>query len=174
MNQDQLAHLLRAAADIAGDGHILVIGSQAVLATHPEHQLPPLVTMSVEADLTFLDGDIAKSDKVDGAIGEGSHFHQTFGYYPQGVGLDTAVLPAGWAERTVRFTAGDTGSAQAVCLEIHDLVISKLFAGREKDYEYAEALITAHLVDVAVLNERAQTCDVPPAQTRRVVRFLQR
>jgi hypothetical protein len=97
-----------------------------------------------------------------------------FGYYPQGVGLDTAVLPAGWAERTVRFTAGDTGSAQAVCLEIHDLVISKLFAGREKDYEYAEALITAHLVDVAVLNERAQTCDVPPAQTRRVVRFLQR
>lgn len=69
---------------------------------------------------------------------------------------------------------GDTGSAQAVCLEIHDLVISKLFAGRQKDYEYAEALISAHLVDVAVLTARAPTCETAPAQTRRVRRFLQR
>jgi hypothetical protein len=106
---DQLAHVLRAAAEIAGDGHILVIGSQAVLATFPDTQLPERVTMSMEADITFLDGDLEKSDLVEGAIGEGSQFHQTFGYFPQGVGLDTAVLPAGWEGRTIRFLVGDSG-----------------------------------------------------------------
>lgn len=133
MTRDQLAHLLRAAAEIAGDGHILVVGSQAVLGTYPDTRLPGEVTMSMEADITFLDGDLEKSDLVDGAIGEGSQFHQTFGYYPQGVGLDTSVLPAGWESRTVPFREGDTGKAHAVCLDVHDLVISKLVAGREKD-----------------------------------------
>ena len=30
------------------------------------------------------------ADKIDGAIGEGSQFHQTYGYYAQGVGPETA------------------------------------------------------------------------------------
>jgi hypothetical protein len=171
---DQLAHVLRAAAEIAGDGHILVIGSQAVLATFPDTQLPERVTMSMEADITFLDGDLEKSDLVEGAIGEGSQFHQTFGYFPQGVGLDTAVLPAGWEGRTIRFLVGDSGKAEAVCLEVHDLVVSKLMAGREKDYEYASALISAGLLDSSILTGRVEECDVLPVHRRRVRRFRDR
>lgn len=34
------------------------------------------------------------ADLIDGSIGEGSPFHTSFGYYAQGVGADTAVLPA--------------------------------------------------------------------------------
>lgn len=80
VNRAQLAHVLRAAADVAGDGRILVIGSQAILATHPAAELPEGVTMSVEADLAFFDDDDeSKSDMVDGAIGEDSMFHQTHG-----------------------------------------------------------------------------------------------
>lgn len=174
MTGEQLAHLLRAAAEIAGDGHILVIGSQAVLGTYSEKQLPEQATMSMEADIAFLDGDLGKSDRVEGAIGEGSQFHRTFGFYPQGVSLDTAVLPAGWEARTVRFRRGDSGKAQAVCLEVHDLVVSKLIAGREKDYEYAAALVSADLVSVATLIERVEDCDVLPVHRRRVHRFLDR
>ena len=33
-------------------------------------------------------------------IGEDSHFHQTYGYYAQGVNVEVAVLPSGWRERT--------------------------------------------------------------------------
>ena len=81
MNRAALARILRAAAEIAGDGHILVIGSQAILATFPAETLPTLVTLSVEADIAFFDHeDHAKSDSVDGAIGEDSIFHQRFGY----------------------------------------------------------------------------------------------
>ena len=35
------------------------------------------------------------ADLIDGAIGEASMFHDTFGYYAQGVVETTAVLPEG-------------------------------------------------------------------------------
>ena len=49
MRRDELAHLLRAAATIAGDGHILVIGSQAILGSHSEEELPEVAWPSIEA-----------------------------------------------------------------------------------------------------------------------------
>ena len=99
-----------AAADAARGGHILVVGSQAILASFSERELPLEATVSIEADIAFFnDDDEAKADKVDGAIGEASMFHQSFGYYGQGVGLSTAVLPSGWEKRVVPFVWGDWG-----------------------------------------------------------------
>ena len=92
MRRDELAHLLRAAATIAGDGHILVVGSQAILGSHSEEELPEEAWISIEADLVFLDPDNGrdKAEQVDGAIGELSQFHARFSYYAQGVDLTTA------------------------------------------------------------------------------------
>jgi len=104
MNRAQLEHVLRAAATIIDDPDILVIGSQAILGAYPEDRLPVEATTSIEADLAFFgDPDGAKADRLDGAIGELSRFHETFGYYAQGVSVSTAVLPAGWEDRTVEF-----------------------------------------------------------------------
>lgn len=36
MKRLELAHILRAACEIAGDEHILVIGSQSILGTYSE------------------------------------------------------------------------------------------------------------------------------------------
>ncbi|MDT8321948.1 MAG: hypothetical protein RQ826_15630 [Xanthomonadales bacterium] len=70
MNRKELSHLLRAAARIADDPEILVLGSQAVLGTYDDQCLPGAVTMSVEADFAFrTDPDEVKADKVDGDIG---------------------------------------------------------------------------------------------------------
>ena len=54
------------------------------------------------------------------------------------------------------------GSAHA------DLVVAKLFAGREKDRDFAIALIQAKLVDHAKLHERADVLDEPGAVIKRV------
>jgi hypothetical protein len=83
MTREQLAHVLRAAARIANDAEILVIGSQAILGSHSEGELPEVAWMSVEADLVFLDptGGAEKAEEIDGAIGELSQFHETFSYY---------------------------------------------------------------------------------------------
>ena len=78
MNREQLANVLRAAARIAGDGTILVIGSQAILGTYDAGELPSRAIVSMEADLAFFDDvDEAKADDVDGSIGEASPFHET-------------------------------------------------------------------------------------------------
>ena len=116
------------------------------------------------------DPDGVKADRVDGAIGELSSFHEMNGYYAQGVSISTAVLPVGWEDRVVPLDRQDAHPGYARCLETHDLVVAKLVAGREKDVEFAEVLIAAHMVDPDVLEARAATIDRPGAVVNRVHR----
>lgn len=130
----------------------MVIGSQSILASYPEVTLPDELTVSIEADLLPLGGD-DDADKIDGAIGEGSHFHETFGVYGQGVGVRTAVLPDGWKDRLVPLVDPSTG-AVGWCLDPHDLCASKLIAGREKDLDFVEAAVVHRLIDARLVDER--------------------
>jgi hypothetical protein len=97
MTREQLAHVLRAVAKLSGERDVLVIGSQSILGSYPEGQLPPQATGSMEVDTAFFtDPDGATADLVDVNIGEFSEFHNEFGYYPQGVSISTGVFrPAG-------------------------------------------------------------------------------
>jgi hypothetical protein len=155
MTRTELEHVLRAASAILDVRDLLVMGSAAVLASFPDERLPLEASRSDEADLAAFDdpGDV-KADLIDGAIGELSLFHDTFGYYAQGVTVDTAVLPDGWRDRVVVFDTPRTAPGRGLCLEPHDLVVSKLVAGREKDLEFAAALLREGLVDAAALAER--------------------
>jgi hypothetical protein len=169
VKREDLAHILRAASQIADEHDVLVIGSQSILGTYSEDELPDAAVASVEADVTFFwDAEDKKSDLVDGALGEDSRFHSTFGYYAQGVSVSTAVLPSGWRDRLVVFENASTEPGRGFCLDRHDLVISKLVAGREKDFAFAAALIRAELVDADVLRQRADLLPSIPAVKRRV------
>lgn len=173
MRREHLEHVLRAASQIAGDPDVLVIGSQAVLGAIPEERLPPAATASIEVDVAFFDDpDDRKADQVDGAIGELSAFHETFGYYAQGVSVSTAVLPAGWRDRLVLVETSSTAPGRGYLLEPHDCVVSKLVAGREKDYAFADALIEHGLIDPAVLAERVETVEVSDALRRRLRNWI--
>ena len=173
MTREELAHILRAAAQIANDSDILVIGSQSILGTFSEDDLPPAAHGSIEADIAFFDDpDERKADHVDGAIGEASLFHEQFGIYAQGASLRTAVLPAGWRDRLVSYDRYDAKPSAARCLEAHDLVISKLVVGREKDLLFARVLVDAGLISCEILRERADALDVVQAVRRRVMRYI--
>ncbi len=175
MNRDQLAHLLRAAASATGRTEILVIGSQAILGSFDETELPPETTVSMEADLGFLDDPREElSDQIDGAIGEMSLFYDSFGYYGQGISVTTAVLPAGWRERLVEFATEATRPGRGWCLEPHDLVISKLVRGDPKDYDFADALVRMAAVHQPVLSARLATTDIPDAVRARISRWIER
>ena len=58
---------------------------------------------------------------IDGAIGEASSFHETFGVYAQGVGYETITAPHGWRDRHVVYANENTDGVRGLCLEIHDL-----------------------------------------------------
>jgi hypothetical protein len=156
---------LRAASAIVGERDVLVIGSQAILGAIADDRLPAEATTSIEADLAFFDDPAdEKADKVDGAIGELSTFHETNGYYAQGVSVSTAILPSGWRERLVSLETPNTGPGRGLCLEPHDCVVSKLAAGRWKDHDFARALLRDHLVDADTLIERIDLMDIRPDQ----------
>ena len=157
MKRDELSHIIRAAARILDDPNIVVIGSQSILASYPEATLPAELVMSIEADMLPLRGD-DDADKIDGAIGEGSQFHEEFGIYGQGVGVETSVLPAGWRDRLVPLADSATG-AVGWCLDPHDLCAAKLIAGREKDLAFVEAAVVHRLIDPVLVDERLVDID---------------
>jgi hypothetical protein len=138
MNRSQLEHIIRAASRISDDDEIVVIGSQAIHAQ--EMNLPPIAYLSEEADV-YPRHHPERADEIDFLIGELSPFHETYGYYAQGVSPRTAILPAGWEQRLVRLSNPNTGGATGLCLDVHDLVLSKYAAGREKDMDFNRALV---------------------------------
>lgn len=144
MNADQLRHLLRAAARITGEREFIVIGSQAILGSHPD--APRTLRKSIEGD-TYPKDRPEKSIEIDGAIGELSLFHQEFGYYAHGVTPETATLPHGWESRLVEFWVDDPPGTLGLCLEKHDLAFSKLAAGRAKDLDYIRELLKHRLIN---------------------------
>jgi hypothetical protein len=50
--------------------------------------------------------------------------------------------------------------------------VSKLVAGRPKDYAFAAALIDAGLIDRGLLAERTETINAAPAIRRRVQNWI--
>ena len=68
--------------------------------------------------------------------------------------VETAVLPTGWQDRLVPVRNENTGGGTGLCLEIHDLAVSKLVAGREKDVDFIGGLLRHRLVQVPVIRDR--------------------
>ncbi|HEY6925677.1 MAG TPA: DUF6036 family nucleotidyltransferase, partial [Steroidobacteraceae bacterium] len=109
------------------------------------------------------------SDLIDGSIGEGSPFHELYGYYAQGVDERTATLPRGWRERLMKISNPNTVGITGLCLEVHDLAISKYVAGHEKDREFTYELVKQGMVRRDILVDRDRETDLPP-ELRKLVR----
>jgi hypothetical protein len=163
MKRAQLEHIIRAAATVADDDELIIIGSQAVLGQFPD--APEELCFSNEADV-FPKNKTERWELIDGTLGELSPFHETFGYYAQGVEEGTAVLPSGWKQRLVPIHGPGTRGATGLCLEIHDLAVSKYVANREKDRRYVQACIKHHMLEKATLLVRLRATGLPDERLR--------
>ncbi len=157
MRRDQLEHAIRTACQIVGASEVIVVGSQAILGSYGEEDLPPAATMSLEIDILPIADDneetVRLGDLIEGAAGELSPFESAHGFSIDGVDLETSALPDGWRDRLVKVqnanTAAPSGGPQFIgwCVEKHDLCVAKLCAFREKDRNFVAALLDAGLVD---------------------------
>ncbi len=169
MQRSQLEHLIRAAAAITNEYEIMIIGSQSILGAVPN--APPFLLLSMEADCYPLNRP-ELADLIDGAMGEMSPFEERFGYYAQGVGPKTAILPFGWEERVVKIQNENTDLKIGYCLEPHDLAVSKLAAGREKDWPFVAVMLEHHIVSALVVRDRIQNSPILPEQQQRLLAWL--
>lgn len=170
MRRSELEHVIRAATAITNEYEIVIVGSQSLLGAVP--QPSALLAESMEADVYPLHRpDLA--DLIDGAMGEGSPFHDCFGYYAQGAGPDTAVLPANWAERLVRIQNANTDLKVGLCLEPHDLAASKLAAGRDKDWVFVAEMMSSHIVQPELLLQRLASLPISEYSRNRLTEWVQ-
>jgi hypothetical protein len=165
MQRSELEHVIRASGDIAKDNEIIVIGSQSVLGQFPN--APVRLLVSMETDV-YPRNHPELADKIDGAIGEGSLFHEENGYYAQGVGPNTAVLPAGWQDRLIEVNNANTNGVSGLCLEVHDLTISKLVAARSKDLEFVQELVRQEMVEAMTLARRLAVTNLSKDEKQRI------
>jgi hypothetical protein len=159
MTREQLEHIIRACATIAEDDDLVIIGSQSILGQFPD--APEELRISDEADV-YPRNHPERTELIDGSIGELSPFHQTFGYYAQGVSEQTATLPRDWDQRLIPVRNPRTRGATGWCLEVHDLAISKYAANREKDRNFVRSLIQHALVERETLTERLAATTLDP------------
>lgn len=152
MDELQLENLIRVSGAIVGDTEVIVVGSQSILPwlkKYRDRAVLPVLTQSMEADIIPIDDDERKSDLIDGAIGEESHFSKTFGVYAQGVSMATVVAPEGWLSRCYPLVNANTHRVVGRCMHPADLFIAKTVANREKDGPFLDAMIAHGLVEEA-------------------------
>lgn len=146
MRRYELEHIIRAAAEVTNHYEFVIVGSQSILGTVPN---PPAdCVLSMEADIFPLDAE-ELSDLIEGALGEGSQFHDTHGYYAQGVDSATSVLPKGWKTRLVRLQSQNTRGFVGYCLDPVDLFLAKCVANRDKDRRFNRALLHGNCLKAA-------------------------
>ena len=138
MNRAELEHILRACKGTTGETEFVIVGSQSILGRHPD--APRVLRQSMELDIYPLNRPELSPD-IEGSLGRYSQFDTTYGYHADGVGPETATLPAGWETRLVRVENDNTGGAVGWCLDPHDLAYAKLAARREKDMAFVVELI---------------------------------
>ena len=168
MTRDELAHVLRASAAISNETSFVLVGSQAVLLLL--EQPPAALLVSAEIDL-YPSLHPEKADLIDGAIGAHSTFHDIFGYHVDGVGPETASLPTDWMTRAVLTYFGDV---TAICPDLHDLVVSKCAAGRDKDADFVRVLLKDGLVDSKILSDRIALLDPVKHNVGQIWQWTQR
>ena len=165
MQRSELEHVIRASGEIADDDEFIIIGSQAILGQFPD--APAKLLMSMETDI-YPKNSPELADKIDGAIGEGSYFHAMHGYYAQGVGPETAILPKGWRDRLLPVKNENTNGITGLCLEVHDLAISKLVANRPKDKAFVSTLVYHDMISHSTMLQRLSETDLTDPERSRI------
>jgi hypothetical protein len=170
MQRRELEHLLRAAGEIIDERQFIVIGSQSILGKYPD--APEELLRSREAD--FIAKNRPERTRMLEAIGEASRFYETFGYYVDPVDSRTAVLPRDWKSRLVNVSSPGTNGVTGLCLDPHDLFISKVAAWRDKDIEFAKAMIGHGMVEKDRLLVLASKVPNPEDDLDRAARIIKR
>jgi len=155
MKRTLLEELLRDVERITGERDLVMIGSQAIHAAVVD--VPAEVMISRECDLLFDDDDPAAA-AIDGSLGPDSERAAELLVHVDTVSSSFPFLAPSWEQRLVPF---GHPAPHVRCLEIHDLVLSKLAAGRLKDYELVAVLLDRELVELEVVRTRISEPDQP-------------
>ena len=151
MRKSQLEAALRAVAQGCGQSELVLVGSQSVYA-HTD-DVPVEVLASEECDV-WAKSRFENLEGLSTTLGKGSPYHLENGVWIDPVEPGLVLLPVGWEQRLKPLQIGEV---TAWCLDVNDLVVSKLNAGRLKDYEFVNATLRTRLANFEEVVKRIET-----------------
>jgi hypothetical protein len=181
-----LERTVRAIATEFRTDSVFIIGSQAMLVGWPDAPLAMKISPEIDAfpanakiwetqERAKHPGENPEaSEHINALFGEGSKFHETHGFYIDGVDQNTAILPADWQTRAIvrRVEVGSrVVTAVAPCPE--DIIVSKLARLDEKDRKFIEGFHTVRPLDPETIEKRVRSSPMDPAIANRAVAYIQ-
>jgi len=133
------------------------------------------MALSREADMYASDVSEEQAEQISDLlenIGQLSAFDDTHGYYVDGVGPHTAVLPVDWKERRKLNAPRAANGVVAVVPHPEDIALSKLCAGRDKDLDWIGAAHASGLIDLNSVSARVTTLPARNAEQTQRIRDL--
>lgn len=159
MRKLDLFELIREITEISSEAKPIIVGSQAVHAV--TENLPEIARKSIECDFLFIGGKTETRAAINKKLGVFSNFQLEHGFYADALGLATVVLPPDWRER-LKPLFDEKGEVIAYCAEIYDIAVSKLIAGREKDFQFLKATILLEIISVKEFITRIRLVESMP------------
>jgi hypothetical protein len=168
VRKSDLFELVRQIKTITSNEIPIIVGSQAV---HLVTNFPPeIIQQSIECDFIFISGKSETRTEINKKLGVFSNFQLENGFYADALGLATVILPTNWQERLQPFK-DEKGETIALVAEIHDIAVSKLIAGREKDFLFLKELFIREFIEIDVFVERVLLVKEMPQNSILVARL---
>jgi hypothetical protein len=165
MNVGRIDHLLRAAANVTGQNNFVLVGSASVIVRRKlrRKSIPADMTITQEIDIyaPFADDIESMSQMIDTNIGQGSRFHDEFGYYGDGVSPTTAKMPTDWQARAIEYRGAGSPSVVAVVPEENDVALAKLAAWRDKDQDWLARGVNYGILSLKTMSSRLDRMSEP-------------
>ena len=142
---------------------VIVFGANAILAWLQEVNIQNMkqfispANISRELDLCIGDGsDNRLNTLVDGTIGELSQFDETFGIYAHPNPIEGLFqAPSSWLKR-IRIEKEPNTGIKIIVPHYLDLGVSKIMAGRPKDFEFVMSMMWVFKVRAEQIEELCQ------------------
>lgn len=168
MRKSDLIELIEQIKRIALEETPIVVGSQALHAITTF--LPEIVQQSIECDFLIIGGKTENRAAINKKLGIFSDYQIENGFYADALGLATVVLPTGWHERLLPLEDGN-GDTIAYYADIHDIAVSKLIAGRDKDFVFLKETFEREYILVETFLERAELINNMPQRDALIPRL---
>ena len=150
MNINDIDRVFSAIRNVSGLDEFVVIGSLSALGI-TSGNLPARMIWSMEVD-AYPERDPHRAPEFSEQFGEGSAFHQTYGYYFDAVSPDLPTLPEGWEQRMIKQVL--PSGVKVKYLDANDCAVSKYARSEPKDKEWIRAGIEAGILSLPTIEYR--------------------